>query len=65
MILSISRNLGCFLIFTLISLSACATHPQCDGAENWAASMAFVHLKNAGILTNEDTDFSKTLVHRI
>jgi len=43
-------------------LVACASSPHCDGKENWAASMAFVHLKNANIFTNENIDFSKTEV---
>lgn len=63
--LSLAKKSVFFLLFSLFSLSACAAHPQCDGVENWASSMAFVHLKNAGILTNEETDFSKTLVYRI
>jgi hypothetical protein len=39
--------------------------PKCDGPNNWAASMAFSQLKNAGITTNADLDFSKTNVTRI
>lgn len=35
---------------------------ECAKPERWAASMAQVHLKNAGILKNEEIDFSKTAV---
>jgi hypothetical protein len=50
-------------IFVLL-LSFAATSswadPKCDGPNNWAASMAFVHLKNAGL-----TDSYKTLHKQI
>ena len=62
---SMLRNAGVFLILQAFSLVACAAHPDCDGAENWAPSMAFVHLKNAGLLRNGDVEFSKTQVQRL
>ena len=51
----------------LFALNACASQsvPQCDGPGQWPASMAFVHLKNAEMISNEDIDFSKTKVKRI
>jgi len=42
-----------------------AGHPDCSGIERWATSMAFVHLKNAGITDNEKLDFSKTKTTRL
>lgn len=35
---------------------------ECARPERWAASMAQTHLKNAGILKNEEIDFTKTRV---
>src|SRR5215813_11468750 len=43
-----------------ISSSAFANEPDCYGPERWAASMAFVTLKNQGITDNDKVDFSKT-----
>ncbi|MDH5547365.1 MAG: hypothetical protein OEZ43_17410 [Gammaproteobacteria bacterium] len=39
--------------------------PDCTGIENYPASMAFVHLKNAGITSNDKIDFSRTTVSRL
>jgi hypothetical protein len=39
--------------------------PACSTQNSWAPSMAFVHLKNAGLTDNAKTDFSKVLVQRI
>ena len=51
----------------LIALPALAGqgHPDCTGAERWPAVMTFVHLKNAGILTNSDVDLDRTVVTRL
>ena len=35
---------------------------DCAGPERWAAAMAQSSLKNAGLLKNEDIDFTKTRV---
>ncbi len=45
--------------------SAVATAPDCTGANRWPASMAFVHLKNAGLVTNDGIEFDKTSVARL
>lgn len=47
------------IIFIMYSFSAIAEQrsPDCSGANGWAASMAFVHMKNDGILDNEDAAF--------
>ena len=39
--------------------------PDCSGVDNWAASMAFVDLKNDGLTTNDKLDFNKTSSIRI
>lgn len=39
--------------------------PDCSGIERWATSMAYVHLKNAGIINSEQIDFSKTKTVRL
>ena len=39
--------------------------PDCSGVENWATSMAFVHLKNAGINDNANVDFTNTKTTRM
>ena len=52
----------CILILSIFVTTACAAVPDCVGVNAWPASMAFVHLKNAGMLTNENTDFDKTQV---
>ena len=42
-----------------------AKTPDCGGTENWPASMAFVAMKNAKLVTNDQIDFSRTKVTRI
>src|SRR5438045_3406526 len=39
--------------------------PDCTGPEDWPASIAFVHLKNAGLTNNDKLDFAKTTVVRL
>jgi hypothetical protein len=50
------------LVSLFIAATANAASPDCAGPENWPASMAFVHLKNAGITTNDRLDFTKTKI---
>ena len=40
-------------------------HPDCSGVERWAASMAYVHLKNDGLISPDTVDFEKTTSVRI
>jgi hypothetical protein len=60
-----------YLVFVLACVSAVGTssaqdkHPPCAGVQRWATSMAFVHLKNAGITDNDKLDFTKTKTSRI
>jgi hypothetical protein len=42
-----------------------ANHPDCSGVDRWAPSMAFVHLRNAGLTDNNKVDFTKTKVLRL
>lgn len=52
-------------VLLALPVTALASNPQCDGTGNWATSMAFVNLKNAGLISNDTTDFSKTRTVRI
>ena len=54
-----------FMLLVALPFGAIAGNPQCNGTDNWATSMAFVHLKNAGLISNDATDFSKTKTVRI
>jgi hypothetical protein len=58
------RNLALALLLMVcgLSRSSSAASPKCDGVGNYAASMAFVLMKNAGLLTNEGVDFTATSV---
>jgi hypothetical protein len=49
-------------IFALLlpSTTLFAGSPDCSGPDRWPTSMAFVHLKNAGITNNDELDFDKT-----
>jgi len=47
------------------TLQAQVKSPDCSGPERWPASMAFVHLKNAGLTDNSKLDFTKTQSSRI
>lgn len=42
-----------------------AKTPDCAGVERWATQMAFVHLKNAGIINNDTIDLAKTKTERL
>ena len=47
------------------SASASAASPNCDGVDNWASNMAFVHLKNAGLTDNDKVKWDERKVVRI
>ncbi|MEW8693751.1 MAG: hypothetical protein AB2535_22180 [Candidatus Thiodiazotropha endolucinida] len=53
-----------FLLGILPIISTCilAESPDC---ESWPTNMAFVHLKNAGITTNDLIEFDKTEVVKL
>jgi len=63
-----SARINPFLVLVLLAAlasSAVAKDPDCTGVESWATSMAFVHLKNAGITDNGKLDFTKTKTVRL
>jgi hypothetical protein len=45
----------------LVTAPVFAKDPDCSGVNNWATSMAFAHLKNAGLTDNDKVDFTKTM----
>jgi len=55
------------VIIVLIALPsfAVAKDPDCTGTERWPTSIAFVHLKNAGMTDNYKLDFTKTKTTRL
>jgi hypothetical protein len=53
------------LCIALLSASSALADPKCDGAESWPAAMTHVHLKNAGVLVNDEVDFDGTVVQQI
>jgi hypothetical protein len=57
----------CCLLLALLAFPqlAMASAPDCSKPNNWASNGAFTYLKNAGLLQNETTDFSKTKVTRL
>lgn len=59
-----------YLCVLCLSISGCATfrsvtHPNCTSTDAWPTNMAFVHLKNAGLVNNDSIDFEKTVTKRI
>ena len=49
----------------LSSTPVFAGSPDCSGPDRWPTSIAFVHLKNAGITNNDELDFDKTKTARL
>lgn len=61
-----TKKLLIVLIILLFSPSFAFTKdPDCTGSNRWPTSMAFVHLKNAGITDNYKLDFLKTKTVRL
>ncbi len=60
-----TTKLFCLLLIFALVQRAVAGSPDCAGVNNWATSMAFAHLKNAGLISNEVTVFSKTRTIRL
>jgi hypothetical protein len=54
-----------FILFFASFSTATTDDPDCSGVERWPTVSAFVHLKNAGITTNDSIDFKKTMTIRI
>jgi hypothetical protein len=53
------------LAILVATVPAFAAIPNCSGTGNWPASMAFVAMKNAKLVTNDQIDFSRTKVRRL
>jgi hypothetical protein len=53
------------LLVVYLPLIASAKTPDCSGTDRWPTNMAFVHLSNAGITSNEKVDFTKTKTIRL
>jgi hypothetical protein len=58
-------RLATLLMLALSSFWASAKTPDCTSADAWPAAMAFTHMKNGGIVSNDELDFKKTLVTRL
>jgi hypothetical protein len=50
------------ILSALAAVGADGKDLGCSGPDNWAPNMAFVHLKNAGLVDNESVNFEKTRV---
>jgi len=61
--MNIARCLTITTALVVISTMVLAKDPNCASPEAWPSSMAFTHLKNAGILDSKRLDFQKTRVH--
>ena len=59
------KYLALITLFILTTSVVFAKDPDCTSVDGWATSMAFVHLKNAGITDNYKVDFSKTKTIRL
>lgn len=61
------KNLIFIIVFAMLPsvVAASAKDPNCAGVDQWPTNMAFVHLKNAGITTNEKIDFKRTKTTRL
>lgn len=59
------RWMLCLALLLMVPRLNLAKDPECGRPDGWPATMAFVHLKNAGITTNDKIDFSKTVVVRL
>ena len=59
------KALTVLILLTALPSFASAEDPDCTGTERWPTSMAFVHLKNAGLTDNYKLDFAKTKTTRL
>ena len=61
----VARLLVVALSIGVAGSRALGADPDCAGIDRWPTNMAFVHLKNAGITTNDKVDFTKTRTTRL
>ena len=61
------RRFAFYIMFFVAAVlpDASAKSPDCAGVESWATSMAFVHLKNAGLASHDTVDIKKTKTVRL
>lgn len=59
------RLLVAIILLVLFPSSAFTKDPDCTGVDRWPTSMAFAHLKNAGLTDNYRLDFTKTKTIRL
>ena len=61
-----AKTLACLAIAAaVIGDPLLAADPDCTSPDAWPAGSAFAHLKDAGLVNNEQLDFKKTTVSRI
>ena len=56
---------GPYALLVCLATNSEAKEPDCASVEGWATTVAFVHLKNAGLTNNESLDFTKTKTTRL
>ncbi|PLX44185.1 MAG: hypothetical protein C0609_06265 [Deltaproteobacteria bacterium] len=62
----ISLTIWCVAILVFLCTNmAVADDPDCQGPDRWPAKVSFGELKDAGLLDNHTTDFSKTTSVRL
>lgn len=53
------------LLLSTASATAAVKSPDCSGPDRWPAMEAFVYMKNAGLVTNDQLDFKKTTSRKL
>jgi hypothetical protein len=61
----VKKLLISIILLVLFPSLAFTEDPDCTGVDRWPTSMAFVHLKNAGLTDNNKLDFTKTKTIRL
>ena len=64
MIRVVFQSLFAAILITL-STTTIAREPNCARPDGWPAGMAFTHLKNTGMISNDSLDTSKTKVSKL
>ncbi len=59
------RLFAALFALAILPCSTLAKDPDCTGVDRYPATVAFVHLKNAGLTDNDKVDFTKTKVKRL
>jgi len=53
------------LLLSTASATAAVKTPDCSGPDRWPAAEAFVYMKDAGLVTNDQLDFKKTTSRKL